>query len=224
MNFFESLLSDTAAEREKLLSVPLIQNSLDGEIDIPTYIAFLEQAYHHVRHTTPLLMLAGSKIPTDQPSLQSAFAEYVAEEIGHDQWILNDISACGHDANAVVNDLPNPETELFVAYAYDIINRVSPLGLFGMVLVLEGTSTTVATRAADAVQKVTGLPDNAFSYLRSHGELDQAHMQFFEGLMNGIVNRTDQAIITHSARMFYRLYRDLLGAVAAMPAPGARAA
>ena len=39
-------------------------------------------------------------------------------------------------------------TELMVAYAYDTIARGNPVGFFGMVHVLEGTSVSrVATRA-----------------------------------------------------------------------------
>ena len=36
-----------------------------------------------------------------------------------------------------------------VAYAYDMIHRVNPIGFFGMVLVLEGTSTAAAHRQAE---------------------------------------------------------------------------
>jgi hypothetical protein len=100
-----------------------------------------------------------------------------------------------------------------ISYAYDTIARVSPLGLFGMVLVLEGTSITNACAAASGLQKVLHLPDNAFTYLQSHGELDQDHMKFFENLMNRIVDPADQKIIEHSARVFYRLYADVIRSI-----------
>ncbi len=61
------------------------------------------------------------------------------------------------------------------------MNRVSPLGFFGMVNVLEGTSINLALLAAEKVQSRLGLPDSAFSYLKSHGELDKQHIHFFEG-------------------------------------------
>jgi hypothetical protein len=37
--------------------------------------------------------------------------------------------------------------------------RGNPLGFFGMVHVLEGTSVSLALLAADAIQKPLGLPD-----------------------------------------------------------------
>jgi heme oxygenase len=87
--------------------------------------------------------------------------------------------------------------------------RNNPAGFFGMVFVLEGTSITLATRAASITQDALGLPPQAFSYLTSHGSLDQEHMQFFEKLMNRIDSERDKRAITHAAKVFYRLYGDI---------------
>ena len=73
-------------------------------------------------------------------------------DMGHQEWILNDIAACGYDRERARNSRPNPSTELMVAYAYDTVQRVNPLGFFGMVQVLEGTSIRIADAAADAIQ------------------------------------------------------------------------
>jgi pyrroloquinoline quinone (PQQ) biosynthesis protein C len=78
-----------------------------------------------------------------------------------------------------------------------------------MVHVLEGTSITTADRAADGIQKALGLPEAAFSYLRSHGALDQDHVKFFEGLMNKVTDPQEQALIVRCANIFYRLYGDV---------------
>jgi len=213
MKFFEQLQSATESERQTLFSIPLIQRAVEGQVDVPVYVDFLYQAYHHVKHTTPLLMAAGARIPTEKEWLRLAIAEYIEEEIGHEQWILNDIAACGYDREVARCSQPKLPAELMVAYAYDTINRISPLGLFGMVWVLEGTSVAIASTAAEGIQQKLGLPDEAFSYLYSHGSLDQEHIQFFESLMNRIDDPSDQAIIIHAARVFYRLYGDVLWSV-----------
>ena len=56
MRFYQQLCRDSAHDREALLAVPLIRNALQGCIVREEYLAFLTQAYHHVRHTVPLLM------------------------------------------------------------------------------------------------------------------------------------------------------------------------
>jgi len=180
-----------------------------GEVSLPSYIAFLTEAYHHVKHTVPLLRAAKAALPARHAWLKPAMDEYIEEEAGHDEWILDDIRACGGDAEAVRHGQPAHATEVMVAYAYDTIARGNPLGFFGMVHVLEGTSVALALQAADAIQQPLGLPDAAFSYLRSHGTLDQEHTAHFALLMDEITDAADQAAIVHAARAFYRLYGDV---------------
>ena len=91
MSAYEQLAAETALERNHLLSSPVIADCLNGKIGLPSYLAFLGQAFHHVRHTTPLLMSLGAKLPDRLAWLRRAVAEYIEEEIGHEEWILNDI-------------------------------------------------------------------------------------------------------------------------------------
>lgn len=213
MNFFNQLKEATRPQSELLVGCDMVQAALNADMSVEYYVAFLNQAYHHVRHTTPLLMAAGSRIPAEKEWLRNALAEYIEEEVGHQEWILNDIAACGYDADKARHSVPNRATEMMVAYAYHIIDRVNPVGFFGMVHVLEGTSINVADRAADGIAITTGLPANAFSYLRSHGALDIEHVAFFEGLMNRIDDPRDQHLITHCAKNFYHLYADVFRSV-----------
>ncbi len=215
MAFFDRLKTETESARADLYTAPLIEKGIKGELTREEYIEFLTQAYHHVKHTTPLLMAVGARLPESKEWLRNAVAEYIEDELGHQEWILNDIAACGADKEAVRRSQPAPETELMVAYAYDTVYRINPLGFFGMVHVLEGTSIASADAAAEGVQTSLGLPDNAFSYLRSHGSLDQEHVKFFEGLMNQITDKDEQDLIIHCAKMVYRLYGDVFRSITA---------
>ena len=207
--FFDELFTATESARETFLQIPQLQRGARGDISRAIYIAFLTQAYHHVKHTVPLLMACGSRLDESLEWLRTAVGEYIQEEVGHQEWILDDIHASGGDAEAVRNGVPDPATELMVAYAYDSVQRNNPVGLFGMVLVLEGTSVQLATSAADALQQALGLPDQAFRYLRSHGSLDQKHMQSYRALMDRLTRPVDRQAVIHCARMFYRLYGDI---------------
>ena len=209
MSFYENLLKQTADARMGLLSAPIIQGCLRGEVSLSSYVAFLREAYHHVRHTVPLLKACKAALPERHAWLHAPLDEYIEEEQGHDGWILDDIRACGGDADAVREGRPGHAAEVMVAYAYDTIARRNPLGFFGMVHVLEGTSVSLALLAADQIQQSLDLPDGAFSYLRSHGTLDQAHTAHFAMLMDLIEDPEDQADIVHAARAFFRLYGDV---------------
>jgi len=209
MSFYNQLVTSTQTHRQQLLHTPIIQGALDGQVSLPSYLAFLQEAYHHVRHTVPLLAAMKAHLPAQHQWLHPALDEYIEEEEGHDEWILNDIAAAGGDARSVRHGQAGVATEVMVAYAYDTIHRGNPLGFFGMVHVLEGTSVSLALMAADAIQYPLGLPDAAFTYLRSHGTLDQEHTAHFAELMSRITSPEDQQAIIHSAQVFYRLYGDV---------------
>jgi len=207
--FYDELLAASEEARNDLLSIPFIQKGAMGDLSLQSYVAFLGQAYHHVKHTIPLLMACGGALPERLEWLRTAIGEYIEEEMGHQEWILNDIAACGGDKEAVRHEMPHAETELMVAYAYDTIQRRNPVGFFGMVLVLEGTSVALATQAAERIEVALNLPKSAFSYLTSHGSLDVSHVDFYEKLMNQLEDETDKQAVIHCARIMYKLYGDI---------------
>jgi pyrroloquinoline quinone (PQQ) biosynthesis protein C len=211
--FFQRLVAETKQEREALYNVPLIQKALQGKITKETYIAYLTQAYHHVKHTTPLLMAVGSRIPHNKEWARNAIAEYIEEELGHQEWILSDIKHCGGDAEKVRLGKPKLATELMVSYAWDCVTRINPFSFFGMVFVLEGTSINLATKAGEEIMKGLNLPKNCFSYLFSHGSLDVKHMGFFEDLMGKVSDENDQEAIIHMAKVMFQLFAGVFIAI-----------
>jgi pyrroloquinoline quinone (PQQ) biosynthesis protein C len=209
MHLYEQLQRDTAAEREFLIGAPVIQGALEGRISRRLYVDFLTQAYHHVRHTVPLLMAVGARLPERHEWLREAVLHYLEEEAGHEQWILNDIAHAGGDRAHAAAAQPAVATECMVAYAYDTVARRNPLGFFGMVYVLEGTSVALALHAADRIQATLGLPSNAFSYLRSHGELDKEHVGDLASILEKFDAPDDRDAVIRCARGIFWLYGNM---------------
>ena len=209
MNFFDTLQDATQQERQALFSLPIIRDALEGKVSLDSYRAFLAQAYYHVRHTVPLMMACGARLPSRLEWLRKAVCEYIEDEYGHEHWVLDDIEACGGDRLAVRDGRPGLPIELMVSYLYDLIARDNPVGLFGMVNVLEGTSIALATHAADSIRERLQLPAEAFSYLNSHGALDIGHMQTYRGLMNRLDDPEDQAAVIRASKVVYALYTDM---------------
>lgn len=210
MSFYAELQNHTVTERQYLLSAPVIEYCRSGNINTTLYISFLTQAFYHVSHTVPLLMAAGSRLDMDQEWVRGAIAEYISEEYGHQEWILDDIVACGGNANAVREGRAGLPIELMVAFLYDQINRANPMAIFGMVQVLEGTSVAIATTVAGQLETGLGLPPQATRYLSSHGALDKEHLRFFEKLMDKVDKPNDCDAIIHTAKVVYQLYGDML--------------
>lgn len=200
-----------------MLGAPVIADVQQGNISKQMYIAFLTQAYHHVKHTVPLLMACGGRLSADYEWVREAVAEYIEEEKGHQEWILNDIRACGGNADAVRNNQGEGKAgqaiELMVSYLYHNIDRNNPLALFGMVWVLEGTSVGIGGQMAENIQSTLELLPSAMTYLVSHSVLDLDHLQFFESLMNKITKEEDKRVIIESANMVFSLYGEMLRAL-----------
>ena len=154
-------------------------------------------------------MACGARLPARLEWLRTAVGEYIEEEMGHHEWVLDDIAACGEDRAAAEASSPSLATELMVSYVYDRIARHNPVSFFGMVNVLEGTSIALATQVAGVIQDKLQLPNKAFSYLSSHGSLDLEHIEFFKKLMNQLDNDDDKAAVVHTAKVVYRLYGDM---------------
>lgn len=213
MSFYDQLVKETESARAELYNVPQLTDSMQGNISRDTYIAYLIEAYHHVSHTVPFLMTMGSRLPQSKKWMHKAIIEYQEEEVGHEEWILNDIEEAGGDKEAARSSTPNLETQVLIAYNYDYITRKNPVGFFGMVFMLESTSTQIANKGADAVKEKLGLSQKAFSYLYSHGELDISHMKFFEETVSKITDPEDQKAIIEVAQNTFRLFANVLQSI-----------
>jgi pyrroloquinoline quinone (PQQ) biosynthesis protein C len=172
-------------------------------------LAFLKEAYHHVKYTVSLLTACKNEISCDYPWLKEAMSHYIEDEMGHEEWILNDIKAAGGKHEEIRHSEPSIFTELMVADAYYQIYQRNPIGFLGMVFVLEGTSIAIATNAATAMQKSLQLPNEAFTYMTSHGSLDLTHVEFFKSLVNQFTKEEDQKIVIDCAKKFYFLYGNI---------------
>ena len=219
MGFAQRLALETADDRAWLLAAPAIQRCMAGDVTRSLYVAFLTQAYHHVKHTVPLLMAVGSRLPDRHAWLRDAVLHYLEEETGHDEWILNDIEAAGGDRAAAAASLPAVPTEAMVAYAYDTVMRGNPVGFFGMVHVLEGTSVALALAAADSIAGELALPPRAFTYLRSHGELDKEHVNDLANILERLDDEEDRRAVVRCARAIYWLYGNVFRSLDAAEAP-----
>ena len=207
MSFYEQLVAETVDSRDAFLSIPIVRSALRHGAPRSLYLAFLGEAYHHVKHTFPLLALAASR--TADGRYQDALLEYMKEEHGHEKWILDDIRTLGGDPDAVSDGEGGAACRIMVAYAYYSIEHVSPYAFLGSVHVLEGMSVMLADQLADAMKASLGLEsesDAGFTYLRTHGSLDTEHVAFFRRLIDGFHDRKTQRIIIDNAAMFYRLY------------------
>ncbi|MGE5516930.1 MAG: AMP-binding protein [Bacteroidota bacterium] len=214
VRFFDALQAATEAERNDFLSIPLVADAVANGADRAVYLSFLNSAYHHVRYTVPLLQAARQACGPNDVVMAAGLEEYVREEIGHDEWILDDIAALGGDADASRHARPPLPVRVMVAHAFHLIAEEGPMALLGMVHVLEGMSVALAVRAAEAIKaRVGGDGTGGFSYLTSHGGLDIGHVDTFAKLLDAIDTPVNRATVIAAAKDFYTLYGNVFRAL-----------
>lgn len=225
MNFYDTLVAATAPERTAFTQIPIIRAALSDGVDPALYVAFLNSAYHHVRYTVPLMQAALAKCGPKDDALADGLREYILEEVGHEEWILDDIAALGGDKAASRTGRPPLAVRAMVAMAYHLIAEEGPYALLGMVHVLEGMSVALADKAAEAIRhRVAPGTQGGFSYLISHGGLDVSHVKGFADLLDAIDTPERRAIVIAAAREFYALYGNIFRDLAAQASEASDAA
>lgn len=212
MDFYDRLVADTEDARAAFMALPTLQAALADGVSPALYVDYLSQAYHHVRHTCPLLAAAAARCGPGDERLADALYAYMDEERGHEKWILDDIRALAGDGRVAetVGYEGDPPVRALVGYMYSAIERTSPYAILGMVYVLEGTSVEIASQAAAAIAAGLGQAPQAsqagFSYLTSHGALDREHVAFYRDLVNGLEDEGQRRTVVDAARMTYYLW------------------
>jgi len=209
MKNYQLLLDSTEIERKYLFEAPIFLDLKNKTFTLNDYKSFLTEAYHHVKYTVPLMRLCGSKISFEKENYRKAIVEYIDEEYGHHDWILNDLEVFGCDRDSIIKSKPKSSTQAMISYVKDRI-ETNPMAFFGMVQVLEGTSITVASQAGETIMNHLNLPKKAFSYLFSHGALDLEHIVFFENLINSLEDKKDLNDIIETAKYVYIYYGNML--------------
>ena len=208
MTFYERIVKETAEDKERFFQRKTLSNVIVEGAPKELYLLYLEQAYHHVRFTCPLLEQAKKLLnQNNDKKFAEAFQEYIVEETGHEEWILNDLSYIGGDKEKVRNSTGDLPVQSMIAYMKFTIDNIGPYALLGMVYVLEGTSVNIATAVAKKIADNLKInTKKGFSYLLSHGELDISHVDFFINLVNQIKDKQIQDQIIETAKMIYFLW------------------
>src|SRR5918992_1591985 len=153
------------------------------------YPEYLFVSHCIVRASVPLMRTArerATELAGDR--VASIVADYMGrhidEELGHDEWLLEDMAAIGIDREGVLERPPPPTIASLVGAQYYWILHYHPVGLLGYIALLEG----YPPRAADVaeVRERTGFPSEAFRTLSMHAELDPRHGQELDEVLDSL--------------------------------------
>lgn len=98
------------------------------------YASWLAQQYFLVRHTPRLMCAFALRVPLKKNSDFNNAVHHLQEELGHDQWLLNDLKSLGFE---ISDFAPLAATQALIKSQYYQIQQESPLSFAGY------TSTSV---------------------------------------------------------------------------------
>lgn len=168
--FSEELESKLSPYRDEYRLV--VNGWLAGGTFGVTYPALLVETFHYVKHSCSLMSRACARLGHDRLPLQAYFAKHIAEEVGHEEWVLDDLEALGYDRREVEASRPLPETVGLIGSQLYVIDYVHPAGLLGYVYLMESTPPNELSLA---FLEAYGIGPGATTFLRRHGETDQRH-------------------------------------------------
>ena len=98
---------------------------------------------------------------------------HIEEELGHDEWVLEDLEVLGVDRTNVLSRVPSPAVACMIGSQYYWALHYHPVAVLGYMTVTEGYPTP--PKLIERLIGSTGLPRGAFRTLMEHAELDPDH-------------------------------------------------
>jgi pyrroloquinoline quinone (PQQ) biosynthesis protein C len=199
-----ALERELAALREEYRGI--VNPWFEGGLFRVTYPALLVETYHYVKHSCSLMSHACARLGPEEVALQRYLAHHIAEEVSHEQWVLDDLETLGYSRLEASQSLPLPETINMIGSQLYVINYLDPKALIGYIYVMESMPP-----GKDLFEylEAAGIPRDAMSFLVNHGEADIVHRKELEDLIeeNFPDARTQEALVVSATQGLSNLNR-----------------
>lgn len=201
----------TSRYRHQMEELPQLQAMLGGTFSKSSYAKFLIQLYPIVSNFCPVMAAAAGRCADRYANLRHYLYEHIEHEKGHEAMVMNDLEQLGNKCDDLPRANPGPAARAMLAYNYYAIDRVDPHYVIGMVYVLELMSSGYASTIAQSISRAIDHPmARGFSFLDSHGTLDDDHLADLIGLIQSIESPELVEKVVDSVDMNFYLFRQLI--------------
>ena len=179
------------------------------------YKEYLFVLHSVVRSSVPVMRAAEERcLLLEKSPLSAALSGYyrvhAAEEINHDNWLLEDLELIGVGRRTVLSRKPFQSVAELVGSQYYWIHHFHPVCLLGYIAVLEGYppeySDLLKLRAR------TGYPRAAFRTLAEHSSLDRHHIEEFWKMLDSLpLGKSHEEWITLNGIYTLDKWKEIIG-------------
>jgi pyrroloquinoline quinone (PQQ) biosynthesis protein C len=201
----EHLLEVRRSVLQRIQATPGVARVLAGEGTREFYGRYLTNVWHYARHSAIVIGMAGARAVPDDPELAHYLLHHAREELGHEQWALEDLAALGVGREEVEASRPVPSCAAMIGYEYYVAGHANPVGLFGWLYVLEAMGDDLGHLASEQIRAGLGL-EGGVKFLAGHGEADEAHTADLTVQIRDNVKPADRPDVHHVADVVAELY------------------
>lgn len=212
--FFLELVTDTDEERRKFETNPIVLDAVAKGMAIERYRRFLHELYHIVWHFNPVCAAAASRMPDTYRKIRYFLYEHMQEELGHEEWVVNDLEAVGVNKERTYEHQPSTYTLALVGYNYWAADRRHPCSVLGMLYALEVIASVYGGPFSLAIKEALQLQDElGTSFISSHATMDAEHMAELRVVLNMLHDAESRSAITESALINFHHFTRIFEAV-----------
>ncbi len=170
------------------------------------YPEYLFAAHAIIRASVPLMqMTLGRARSMPQADVVAAgvadyLNEHIAEELDHDEWLLDDLELLGIERSSVLSRPPSATIAALVGAQYYWVLHYHPVALLGYVALLEGNPPT--PQLIEELIDRTGFDRRAFRTLIAHGELDPHHRADLDEMLDALPLTYEQSTVIGLSGIF----------------------
>jgi hypothetical protein len=212
-DFIATLDSVIDDEWREIYRAPFAQHVLRLGVDKDLYKLTMMQIYHYTRHNPINQAFATWRVEPERTGLLRFCFEHAAEELGHENMVLNDLRSVGLFEPADLETPPLPATEGFIGYLYYVGLHFGAIARLGYSYWAE----TVYTHIGELLGKVRAdlsLGDNQMTFFVSHAEIDEKHAEDVRrAIQQHAKTDAERDLIVQVTRTTLRLTRHLLSDV-----------
>jgi pyrroloquinoline quinone (PQQ) biosynthesis protein C len=213
VSFFITLVETSDGSRRALERAPRVHAMIHHGLTLAEYRAFLHDLYHIVWHFCPVMAAAAARCDDAFREVRYELYERIAEEKGHENWVLEDIEALGGDVRNTRSAPPSAPVQAMIGFNYFGVERVHPCSVLGMLYVLEVVASVYGGRVADSIARAIGREVGAggFKFLSSHATMDVDHMAKLNRLLKTVEDPAAQDAILRSTAVNFHQFGQLFG-------------
>jgi Iron-containing redox enzyme len=207
--FFLDLVSATDEARREFESSSKVLDIVANGLSLDRYRNLLLELYHVVWHFNPTCAAAAARVGDEHRNVRYFLYDHMHEEQGHEQWVLNDLSAMGVSADRARAYKPTMVMLGLNGYNYWSADRRHPCSVLGMVYALEVVASVYGGQMTAAITDSLLLRgDQGITFISSHATMDVEHLAELRVVLNQIEDEeAKNAVVESTSFNFHQFGR-----------------